>query len=163
MLGRLSRVHIGLLGLALLVPISVLTAHLIVSGLSFRWSLLLLALVLGCGCAYLGWEWSTSVISDRRITRMLLTYACIGILVATVWLVDRVWLGILNAGGHEVVYAVPGVHLEASVEGRRLVMVDAPPYWLPVMLYGIAAAAVGSLIRRARMHEGEPAMGGMLA
>lgn len=76
--GKLSRFHVGLLGLVLLVSTSVLAAHLIVTGLTFRWLIVLVALVLGCGCAYLGWEWNRSISSDKRLVRVLLFFACMG-------------------------------------------------------------------------------------
>lgn len=145
-LGKLSRFHIGLLGLVLLVSTSVLAAHLIVTGLTFRWSIVLLALVLGCGCAYLGWDRNRSISSDRRLVRMLLFFACMGILLVIVWLIDRMWLSFLSAGGGEVVYAIPGIYVEASVESRRLVVADVPPYWLAVTVYALLAAAAGNLV-----------------
>lgn len=147
-LSGLSGFYIGFTGLVLLFLTSMFAAHLIVTGFSFMWSLVLLVVVLGYGCGYLGWHWNISVSSDGRIARVLLTFACMLIFLSILWLIDRVGLSFLTAGGGKVVYAIPGVSVEASVEGRRLVIVDVPPYWLAVIAYAMVTAAIGNLVHR---------------
>jgi ribosomal protein L40E len=150
-LSNLSPLHIGFLGLVLSVPISVFTDRLIVTKLSFPLSLVPLALVIGCGYAYLGWYWNTPLSSRSRLVRMLLVFFCIGVFLAAVWLVDRGLLTLLSNSTHRVVYQVPGVYVESSPGFRRLSIASAvPPYWLVVMIYGMLAAIAGNLIHRAR-------------
>lgn len=149
-LSSLCPLHVGLLGLVLSVPIGVFADRLIVTRLSFPLSLVLMALVIGCGYAYLGWQWNIPLSGRSRLERMLLVFVCVGILLAVVWLIDRALLSALTDSGDTVVYDVPGVYVEASVGVRRLSIADVPPYWLAVMIYAILAAAVGNLIHRMR-------------
>ncbi len=144
-LSKASSLHIGVLGLVLLTSISVFAAHLIVTGFNFQWSIVLLALVLGAGCGCLGWQWTRSLSPDSRIVRMLLIFASMAVALLVVWLIDWACLTIV-AGGGGVVYAIPGVYVEALAEGRHLVIVDAPPYWLLVTLWGVFAATLGNLV-----------------
>jgi hypothetical protein len=54
-LSNLSPLHIGFLGLVPSVFSSAFADLLVVTGLSFPLSLIPLAMVIGCGYAYLGW------------------------------------------------------------------------------------------------------------
>ena len=146
-LAKLSPVHIGLLGLVLLALTSVFAAYLMITKLNFWWTVVLLALVLGCGCVYLGWQWSPSTASDRRIVHVLVVFGLMAALLVVVWVIDGVWLSFVTAGGGEIVYEIPGVHVEASAHGRHLFMVNVPPYWLAVLAYGVVAVVVGNLVR----------------
>jgi hypothetical protein len=142
---------VGFLGLVLSVPIGVFADRLIVTMLSFPWSLAPLALVIGCGYAYLGWHWKTPLSGRRYLVRMLLVFVCMGVLLTAVWLLDRGLLRLFSDRTHMVVYEVPGVRVESSPGFRRLsIDSNIPPYWLVAMIYGVLAAAAGNLIRRAR-------------
>jgi hypothetical protein len=148
-LSNLSPFHIGFLGLVLWVPISVFAGHLIVTELSFPLSLVPLALVIGCGYAYLGWLWNTPLSNRNRIVRMLLVFASMSVLIVTVWLVDRGLLSLLSDRTHMVVYQVPGVYRESSPGYRRLSIDSNLSYWLVAMIYSALAAIAGNLIHRA--------------
>lgn len=56
---RLAPPHIWVLGLVLLILIAVFSTHLIVWKLSFRFLIVVMALGIGGGMAYLGWVCST--------------------------------------------------------------------------------------------------------
>ena len=150
-LSNLSPFHIGFLGLVLSVPISVFVDRLIVTKLSFPLSLVLLALVIGCGFAYLGWQWNVPLSSRSHLVRMLLVFVCIGVFLVAVWWIDRGLLSFLTDSTHQAVYEVPGVYVESSPGFRRLsIASDVPPYWLVAMIYGALTAVAGNLIHRAR-------------
>jgi hypothetical protein len=150
-LSNLSPFHIGFLGLVLSVPTSVFADRLIVTRLSFPLSLVLLALVIGCGYACLGWQWNKPLSSRSHLVRMLLVFVCMGVFLVAVWLIDRGLLSLLTDSTHMVVYKVPGVHVVASPGFRRLsIASDVPPYWLVAMIYGVLTAIAGNLIHRAR-------------
>ena len=150
-LSHLSPFHIGFLGLVLSVPISVFAERLIVMKLSIPLSLVPLALVIGCGYAYLGWNWNTQVSSRSHLVRMLLVFFCMGVLLLAVWLVDRGLLSLLSDRTHMVVYEVPGVYVESAPGFRRLTIASGvPPYWFVAMIYGVLTAITGNLIHRAR-------------
>jgi hypothetical protein len=150
-LSSLRPLHVGLLGLVLLVPIGVFADRLIGTRFSFPSSLVLLALVIGCGYAYLGWQWNTPLSGRSRLERMLLVSVCVGILLAVVRLIDRALLSAVADSGHTVVYDIPGVYVEASAGVRRLSIGNVPPYWLAVMIYAVLTAVAGNLIHR--VHE----------
>jgi cadmium resistance protein CadD (predicted permease) len=71
-LSNLSPFHIGFLSLILSVLSSAFAGRLVATELSFSLSLIPLALVIGCGYAYLGWQWHAPLSSRSRIVRMLL-------------------------------------------------------------------------------------------
>jgi hypothetical protein len=71
-LSNLSPFHISFLGLVPSVFSSAFADRLVVTELSFPLSLIPLALVIGCGYAYLGWHWHAPLSSRSRIVRMLL-------------------------------------------------------------------------------------------
>lgn len=149
-LSNLSPFHIGFLGLVLSVPISALANRLVVTELSFPLSLVPLALVIGCGYAYLGWHWNAPLSSRGHLVRMLLVFVCMGVFLVAVWLVDRGLLSLLSDKTHMVVYEIPGVFRESS-PGFRHLSIDshAMAYWLVAMIYGLLSAVAGNLIQRA--------------
>jgi hypothetical protein len=153
-MSHLSPLHIGLLGLALSIPIAAFADRLMVMRFSTPISLALLALVIGGGYAFLGWQWNMPRSIGSRLGRMLLVFAGIGILLAAVWVIDRALLSVLTAGGAAMVYEIPGVRIEAMGGARRMSIGDVPPYWLAVMVYASLAAAVGNLVSRVRQRQG---------
>jgi hypothetical protein len=152
-LSNLSPFHLGFLGLVLSIPISAFANRLIVIELSFPLSLVPLALVIGCGYAYLGWHWNASLSSRSYLVRMLLVFVCMGVLLVVVWLVDRQLLSLLSDRTHVVVYKVPGVYRESSA-GIRHMSIDSNvlPYGLVAMIYAVLTAVAGNLIHRAYKH-----------
>jgi hypothetical protein len=149
-LDNLKPVHLGLLGLLLLIPTGMFAEHLIVSKLSFSFLLPLLAFTLGSGLAYLGWESYAHSSNRRYLLRMLLVFACIALSLVGIWLIDWVLLYASPDGSGTVVYRIPGVCAESDAGSRRALMADVPPYWLAVVGYGVLTAALGNLIHRAR-------------
>ena len=150
-LSELSPLHLAILGLVLSILISAFVERLIISELSYQLSLLPIALIIGCGYAYLGW-YSSSPRSNRSIlVNMLSVFASMGVLLAAVWIVDTGLLSYLSDGSHTVVYEVPGVHV-VSAPGFRRVSIgpEVPPYWLLTLIYGALAFGGGHLIQRAR-------------
>jgi ribosomal protein L40E len=149
-LSSLSPFHIGFLALVLSVPISAFAERLIVTGLSFPLSLVPLALIIGCGYAYLGWRWNASLSGRSHLLRMLLAFAGMGGFLVAVWLVDRALLSLLSDRTQMVVYQVPGVYRESSA-GYRQISIDSNvlPYGLIAMVYGVLTAVAGNLIHRA--------------
>jgi hypothetical protein len=148
-LDSLSPFHIGLLGLVLSFLISAFADHLIVIRLSFPWSLVPLALVLGSGFAYLGWHWHSSLPGRRYLVRMLLVFACMAGCLAVIWTVDNGLLSILTGKTHPVVYEIPGIYRQSTAEFTRM-SIDSNDlsYGLVVMVYGWLAAVAGNLIHR---------------
>ena len=141
--------YVSLLSLVALVLISKLVDHLLVkTGLYFASSLVLLALVIGLGSAYLGWQWDMPLSSRNRLMRVLFAFASMGLLLVAVWQIDRALLGSLIGSGRRIVSDIPGVHLEASEGSKRLYISHAPPYWLLVMVYALLVAVVSNLARR---------------
>lgn len=151
LLHNLSPLHIGLLGLVLSIPIGVIANRLIVKTFSIQFSLVLLAVVVGCGYAYLGWLSHTPRSNRSYLERMLLVFLCMGVSLVVVRLIDSVMLSIVSDSANMVVYEVPGVYIESSPSIRNLsIESNLPPYGLLVMIYGILAAVAGNLVRRAR-------------
>jgi hypothetical protein len=151
-LSNLSPLHIGFLGLVISVAISALAARLVVTKLSFPFSLVLLALVIGFGYAYLGWQWNELLSNRSRLVRMLMIFVCIGLGLVAVWLVDRGLLSLLSDRAHMVMYEIPGIYRESST-GFRYMSIESGvllTYGLAVMIYGVLAAVAGNLVRRVR-------------
>jgi len=150
-LSNLSPFHIGFLGLVISVAISAFAAHLVVMELSFPLSLVPLALVIGCGYAYLGWQWNELLTNRSRLVRILLVYVCIGLCLGAVWLVDRRLLSLLSDRSHMVVYEIPGVYRESSSTIRHMSVESGIllPYGLVVMAYCVMIAIAGFLVHRA--------------
>jgi CDP-diglyceride synthetase len=143
-LDRISPLHIGLLGLALTVPIALYTYRLIVTGLSVTNSLILLAFAIGSGYAYIGWQWNVSQEMGKRLGRMLLGLAGTWLLLVVVRLTDQALLSFMTAGGETVVYAIPGVYIEASGGARYMSIDNVPPYGLLMTVYAMITAWVGN-------------------
>lgn len=148
-LDNLSSFHIGFLGLVFLGLISAYAQHLIVLELSFPLSLVPLALVLGCGFAYMGWHWHASLPNRRYFVRMLLVFVCMAGCLVAIWLVDMGLLSSVTDKTNMVMYEIPGVYRESTAEFRRM-SIDASDltYGLAVMLYGVLTAVAGYLIHR---------------
>lgn len=79
---ELAPIHIWVLGLVLPILIGVLSHHLIVWKLSFRSLVVVMALGIGGGMAYLGWECCTPISVQRLLLRVLLVFVCVAL-----WLV----------------------------------------------------------------------------
>jgi hypothetical protein len=148
LLDGVSPLHVALLGLVALVPLGWLANHFLVhTGLYLRSSLLLLALIIGLGGAYVGWLWKMPLSNRRRLVRVLIVFAAMGLLLAAVWGLDTVLSVLLADGGRVIVLDIPGVHLEASAGYRHVHIVSSPPpYWLVTMGYVILCAVAGSMI-----------------
>jgi signal transduction histidine kinase/ribosomal protein L40E len=149
LLDKLSHRHVGWLSLVALVPVGLLANHLLVrTGLYFPSSLVLLALSIGAGSGYLGWQWDVPSSNRRRLRRTLLVFIGTMLLLAATWQIDRALLSSLAGTDRRIISDIPGVHLEASGGHRRLSIFNAPPYWLFVMLYALLVAAAGHLARK---------------
>ena len=150
-LNNLSPVHIGLLGLVISIAISTSVAHLVVMELSFPLSLIAIALIIGCGYVYLGWQWNEQSSSRNRLVRMLLVFACIGLCLGAVWLVDRWALSLLSDETYTVLFEIPGVYRESSSNIRHVSVESGIllPYGLVVMTSGVMITIAGFLVHRA--------------
>jgi signal transduction histidine kinase len=154
LLDNLSPRTIALLGLIALVPIGLLVEHLLIDvGLYLPFSLVLLALVTGSGCAYLGWYWFTPTSGRHRLIRVLLVLAGLGLSLVAIRWIDRASLSTLAGNGQTIVSDIPGVHLEAvnGLNGLKRVhrVSSPPPYWLFFVIYATLTAIAGNLIHRA--------------
>jgi signal transduction histidine kinase len=149
--------HIGLFGLATLIPISILTGHLIVTtGLCFWMSYVLLALIVGLASAYVGWLWDASLPNRSRLGRMLIIVVAMAILLAAIPLIDRAFLDLVISNGQTIALDIPGIHIEAVAPSsvdlpfRHIIVVDnPPPYWLVVTVYALLVAVAGNLTHKA--------------
>jgi len=149
-LSNLSPIHFGFLGVVLSVPIIVFVDHLVVARLAFPLTLVPLALVLGCGYAYLGWNWNTPLSSRSHLVRILLVFVSMGVIIVAIWLVERGVLSLLSDRTHMVLFTVPGVYRESSPGFRRMsIDTNVPPYWLFAMVYSLLIAVLSSLLHRA--------------
>ena len=129
--------HLGFLGLLLLIPVGGLTEYLIVAKLSFRSLVLLMALIVGGGFAYLGWEVFRMSSSRQTFLRFLFVFACVVVALLGILIINQVLLHYSIDGTETVIYRVPGVYAESSVNTRRAIINDVPPYGLFVIIYGI--------------------------
>ena len=143
-----SDVHVAFLGLGLSVLVGLFANRLIVFKFNFESMLVILSLVIGSGCAYLGWDWNRPRSVRDRLERLLLVFLGMGALIGLIWLIDTFVSSALITSGKTVVYQVPGVYIEASAEARRMFISNDPPYWLAMIVLSVIAAAVGNLINR---------------
>jgi hypothetical protein len=150
---KLAPTHIWVLGLVLLILIGVFSTHLIVWKLSFRFLIVVMALGIGGGMAYLGRECSATPSTQRLLFRMLLVFVCVALWLVAIRLIDSVLLLLYANGAGRAVYRIPGVYAELSAGSRRLFIDNVPPYWLGVTLYGLLTAVIGYLIHRAATSE----------
>jgi hypothetical protein len=150
---KLAPTHIWVLGLLLLILIGVFSTHLIVWKLSFRFLIVVMALGIGGGMAYLGRECSATPSTQRLLFRMLLVFVCVALWLVAIRLIDSVLLLLYANGAGRAVYRIPGVYAELSAGSRRLFIDNVPPYWLGVTLYGLLTAVIGYLIHRAATSE----------
>jgi len=142
---NLTSRFLGLVGLIAVIPIGVLAHHQLVdSGLLFSLSHLSLALIIGAGSLYLGWQWECL---PSNCARMLVVFIAVGLLLVAVGCVDEAAFGLLVAPGRLVISDIPGVHIEA-MDGVRRISVDAPPYWLLVAISAAFLGTASSLARR---------------
>jgi hypothetical protein len=145
---KLAPVSIWVLGLVLLILIGILSNHLIVWKLSFRSLIVVMALGIGSGMAYLGWECFAPISTQRLLFRMLLVFVCLVLSLVALPIIDSGLLLLYTSGADRVVYRIPGVYAELSAGSRRLFIDNVPPYWLGVTLYGLLTAVIGHLIHR---------------
>jgi hypothetical protein len=148
LLNSVSLPGLALLALVILVPIGLLSNHLLVSiGLYFPISPILLALAIGAGGACLGWVWSMPLSNRSRLMRVLLILAGMALMLVVVWQLDRVFLSITASSDRVIVSDIPGVHLEASGGYKTWHAVSSPPpYWLITIGYTLLIAVISSLI-----------------
>ena len=142
--------HLGFLGLLLLIPVGGLAEYLIVAKLSFRSLVLLMALIVGGGFAYLGWEVFRMSSSRQTFLRFLFVFACVVVALLGILIINQVLLHYSMDGTETVIYQVPGVYAESSVNTRRAIINNVPPYWVFVIIYGIISSAIGYLIHKVR-------------
>ena len=148
-LDNVSPLHISLLGLVLAVLIGALADQLILIKLSFPWSLLPLALVIGCGFAYLGWHWHASLPDRRYLVRMFLVFAVMAVCLVVLWWVDGALLALLTDETHPVVFDIPGVYRQSTTSLKHMsIEAVTMSYALFVMLYGLLTALAGNLVHK---------------
>jgi hypothetical protein len=146
---KLAPTYIWVLGLALLISIGVLSNRLIIWRLSFGFSILAVALLIGGGMSYLGWAYSAPISTQRLLLRMVLVLAGVVVSLVAIDLIDDVLLVQCTEGANRVIYRIPGVYAELAPGSRRMIIDNAPPYWMGVTAYGLLAAFIGHLIHRA--------------
>ena len=147
---RLTPTHLGILGLILLIPIGSLSEYLIVSKLSFGFSVFLMAMVIGCGFAYLGWECLAMSSPRKVLSRCFILISALAVSLIVIYFIDQALLLLTSNGTESVIYRMPGVYAESSASTRRAVIDNAPPYGLFVIVYGMGASVIGNIIHRAR-------------
>ncbi len=147
---NLTPTHLGILALLLLIPVGSLSEYLIVSKLSFGFSVLLMALIIGYGFAYLGWEYLTMSSTRKYLSRLFILISGLVASLLVILFIDQALLSFTLNGTKSVIYRMPGVYAESSISTRRAVIDNAPPYWLFVIVYGISASVIGNMIHRAR-------------
>ena len=146
----LTPTHLGILGLLLLIPVGSLSEYLIVSKLSFGFSVLLMALVIGCGFAYLGWEYLTMSSPRKVLSRLLILISGLVVSLLVILFIDQALLLLTSNGAESIIFRMPGVYAESSIGTRRAVIDNAPSYWLLVIVYGVASSVIGNILHRAR-------------
>lgn len=102
-LDRLAAIHIWGAGLVLLISIGVLSNRPIIWKLSFRVMILIVALVIGGGMAYLGWATSAPISTQRHLFRMLLVIAGVVVSLVAIQFVDEVLLLLYTDGADRVI------------------------------------------------------------
>jgi hypothetical protein len=146
----LTPTHLGILGLLLLIPVGSLSEYLIVSKLSFGFSVLLMALVIGCGFAYLGWEYVTMSSPRKYLSRLVILISGLVVSLLVIYFIDQTLLLLTSNGTESIIFRMPGVYAESSIGTRRVVIDNAPSYWLLVIVYGVASSVIGNILHRAR-------------
>jgi hypothetical protein len=146
----LTPTHLGMLGWILLIPVGSLSEYLIVWKLSFGFSVFLMALMIGCGCAYLGWEFLTLSSPRKVLSRCFILISGLLVSLLVIYFIDQALLPFTVNGTESVIYRMPGVYAESSVNTRRVVIDNTPSYWLLVIVYGVGASVIGNIIHRAR-------------
>lgn len=154
---NLSPWYIVAFGVAALVSLGLLAQYYIVStGLYFRVSFLLLALVVGSGCGFLGWRWGASRSSRKRFFHVLLVFAGMAALLALIRRLDLAILASFADSERVFVLDIPGVHLEASAGYKQSHRVSSPPpYWLITFGYGVLVGVVSFRIRKIVLRAGK--------
>jgi hypothetical protein len=147
---NLNTMHFGILGLLLLIPVGILSEYLIVSKLSFNFSVLLVALMIGGGYAYLGWELVTKSSTRQLLLRLLLMVGGIMVSLLAILIIDQMLLNFSIDSTETVTFRMPGVYAESSISARRAVIDNAPPYSLFVIVYGMISSGIGNTFHRAR-------------
>jgi hypothetical protein len=139
---------IDFLSLVALVLISVITNYIIPKELYFPQSYALTALVIGLGCAYLGWQLDTPSLSDSdRFRRVVVASISICFLLIIVLLIDQVLLYRLNTD-RKMVFDIPTIHIEVTPTVMSLKKWAYPKwvYGLFVMFYSVFIYATSRLL-----------------
>ncbi len=140
---KLTPIHLLVLGLILMAILGSLSEYLMVSKLSFGISVFLMLSFISGGLAYLGWKYHSRSSIREYAMRMLIVFACMGLSLVIVLLLDRLLL-ILSVSGDEMVfYRLPGIYVASAIGTRRVTIESAPPYWLIVLAYGVVVFVVG--------------------
>ena len=147
---NLTPTHLGILGLILLIPVGILSEYLIVSKLSYGFSVFLMALMIGCGFAYLGWEFLTMSSIRKYLSRLVILISGLVVSLLVILFIDQALLLLTLNGSETVIYRIPGIYAESSISTRRAVIDNAPPYWLFVIVYGMISSVIGNIIHRVR-------------
>jgi hypothetical protein len=148
LINKLTPIHLLILGLLLLVIVGSLSEYLLVSKLSFGFSVTLVVLVIGGGLAYLGWKVHSMTSIRKFLLRMLIVFASIGASLFIIRILDRVLLYVFTDANEMVFYRMPGVYVASSVGTRRVTIENAPPYWLIVTAYGVVLSVIGNFAQR---------------
>ncbi|MGD8815187.1 MAG: zinc ribbon domain-containing protein [Anaerolineales bacterium] len=149
-ISQLTPMHLVVLGFLLLAVLGSLTEYLLVSKLSFGFSVFLLVVVISGGLVYLGYKTHSMTSLREYLLRMLIVFAFMGASLLIILVFDRVLLFLFANGPEMVVYRMPGVYVASSAGTRRVTIENAPPYWLVVMVYGIILTVFGNIAHRTR-------------
>jgi hypothetical protein len=142
--------HFGILGLLLLIPVGIISEYLIVSKLSFGFSVLLMALMIGGGFAYLGWGLVTMSSTRQFSLRLVLIVGGIMVSLLVILIINQMLLNFSMDSTETVSFRMPGLYAESSIGARRAVIDNAPPYWLVVVVFGMISAGIGNIFHRAQ-------------
>jgi hypothetical protein len=147
---KLTPVHLVVLGLLLLIILGSLSEYLMISKLSFGFSVFLMVLVISGGAAYAGWIMGSMPSVRKVVLRTLIVFASMGASLIVVLLLDRVLLLLLVGGQEMVFYRMRGISVASAPGTRQATIYDAPPYWLIVMVYAAVVFVIGNLAQRLR-------------
>ncbi|MGD8813671.1 MAG: zinc ribbon domain-containing protein [Anaerolineales bacterium] len=147
---KLTPIHLVVLGLLLLAILGGLSEYLLISKLSFGFSVLLMVLVISGGAAYSGWIIGSMSPVRKVVLRTLIVFACVGASLVVVLLLDRVLLQLLVGGEKMVFLRMRGVTVASAPGTRQATINNAPPYWLIVMVLAAVVFVIGNLAQRLR-------------
>jgi hypothetical protein len=127
-----------------------LSEYLMISKLSFGFSVLLMVSVISGGAAYSGWIIGSMSPVRKVVLRTLIVFACMGASLMVVLLLDRVLLLLLVGGQEMVFYSMRGVSVASAAGSRQATINNAPPYWLIMMVLATVVFVIGNLAQRLR-------------